>query len=128
MESRPKGYEECSLSADAMPDGVGIPCTLKHDSMPSPSVLDKNNLNRKFDLGYFWWSIKDFAIGNISRLAAYERARRALRRECELFSWLRLRKQGRVGLDAPPRKQKATLLGGVFVVEHQGLEPWTDRL
>ena len=26
---------------------------------------------------------KDFAIGNIPRLAAYERARRALRRECE---------------------------------------------
>ena len=33
----------CSLVADAMPDRVGIPCTLKRDSMPSPSVLDKNN-------------------------------------------------------------------------------------
>jgi len=26
---------------------------LRIDAIPSPSVLDENNLNRKFDLGYF---------------------------------------------------------------------------
>ena len=57
--------EKCSLSADAMPDEVGIPYTLKRDAIPSPSVLDKNN-------GF--------------------------------------------------------LKSRYFLVDHQGLEPWTDRL
>ena len=36
--------------------------------------------------------------------------------------------QGLSLIDAPPQKQKGTLMGAVSVVEHQGLEPWTDRL
>jgi hypothetical protein len=43
MESKPKGKDEYSLTADTMPAEGGIPYTLKRDSIPSPSVLDKNN-------------------------------------------------------------------------------------
>ena len=49
--------KEYSLTADAMPDGVGIPYTLKRDAIPSPSVLDKKTTDRS--LSFFWRSVWD---------------------------------------------------------------------
>ena len=37
----------CSLVADAMPDRVGIPCTLKRDSMPLLSQRIKKSTSKK---------------------------------------------------------------------------------
>ena len=53
MESRPK--EKYSLRTDAMRGQAAIPYNAEGvDSMPSPSVLDKKELNRNFDLALFW--------------------------------------------------------------------------
>ena len=47
MESRTKGNGEYSLTADAIRGRVAMPCNARGvDSIPSPSVLDKKELNR----------------------------------------------------------------------------------
>ena len=44
MESRTKGNEKYSFAADAIHGRAAMPCNAKGvDSIPSPSVLDKNN-------------------------------------------------------------------------------------
>ena len=44
MESRTKEYGECSQTADAIHGQAVVPYNAKGvDSIPSPSVLDKNN-------------------------------------------------------------------------------------
>ena len=52
-----EGRGEIQPAADAMPDEVGIPYTLTRDSIPSPSVLDKNNGSKGAVI--FWWAIGD---------------------------------------------------------------------
>ena len=42
-----RGEKECSLSADAMPDRVGIPYTLKRDDMPLLSQWIKKDIFSK---------------------------------------------------------------------------------
>jgi len=46
--------ENTAQGADAMPDRVAIPYTLKRDAMPTPSGLDKKR-HRCCD-GVFWWT------------------------------------------------------------------------
>ena len=68
MESRPK-TEEYKLSLDAIRGRAAMPYNAHGvDSIPSPSVLDKNNRNRKFDFGYFLVGIG--AVLLLPRLAA----------------------------------------------------------
>ena len=47
--------------------------------------IPKKKSQNRYPYGFDWWHQGFCPVGNIPRLAAYERARRALRRECEPF-------------------------------------------
>ena len=68
-ESRTKGNGEYSLSADAMRGRAAIPSNSQSELMPytSPSVLNKNNLNRinRFRLFLVTRTEPTFAFGEI---------------------------------------------------------------
>ena len=64
-----EGGSGYTASRDAIrPTGNSIQFALRIDAIPSPSVLDKNNRNRKFDFGYFLVGIG--AVLLLPRLAA----------------------------------------------------------
>ena len=60
MESRTKGNGgKCSLTADAMPDRVGIPYNSLCELMPYQALRSWIKITASFEAVIFWWTIKD---------------------------------------------------------------------
>ena len=137
MESRTKGNGEYSLSADAIRGRAAIPYNSLCELMPYQALRSwinkKTNRSSSFYFGGLY-SLRASKLSKLRALCAYANQRFALAEQSAAFALMSKLLDANIldyhGLcPCGQATKRGNRKGCLFLlVDHQGLEPWTDRL